>query len=174
MQLQSNVVLAQLLDRALGHLHFRTRHFHAGFLETGGNLRRAHRTVQLAHRAGVGDDGERQHCLHLRRPRRGGGHAFPFHCHQLGASFFECGDLLFGGGRRLALRQQVVAPVARAHVHDVPDTAEALDTFQENDPHDGSTSAGQCKAAGRDSGPASRPARAASDISLRFRWCGPE
>ena len=52
-----------------------------------------------------------------------------------GATRFELRDVVRGGQRRLALRQQEVAAVAGLHLDAIADVAEVRDLLQQNDFH---------------------------------------
>src|SRR5262249_49642951 len=73
--------------------------------------------------------------LHRHRPLLGRGQVLARLALELGAPLFEARDILRGGQRRFALRQEEIAAEARTNFHAIADVAEVRDLLQQNDFH---------------------------------------
>ncbi|EEF93560.1 hypothetical protein CATMIT_01808, partial [Catenibacterium mitsuokai DSM 15897] len=114
-QVQQHVVFAGAADRAFAHDHFRLADLIAGLGQRFGDVAWGHRAVQLAFGGGVGGDGH-LHAFQLGLAAFGAVEQRLGLGFVIGAAGFELGQVGGGGRHGLALRNQVVAAVARLHV----------------------------------------------------------
>src|SRR5579864_83945 len=134
MQVQVDGVLAQHAQRAVRQPHLAALDLEA-LARTGlGDIAGADRAEQLSLGAGLGVDGELE-ILHRHRTLFGGREVLARQALELCAARLEARDVLRSSERRLALRQQEVAPEARAHLHAIADVAEIGNLLQQNDFH---------------------------------------
>ena len=128
MDLNSNVVLAGVTQRARRQTNFALVHNNASSRSGFSDVAVADRTEQLAFVTSLGGDGQDQFsqcsCASF-----GSGQNGSFLTLELSTTNFEVGQVLDRSRQRLALRDQEVATVARLHVNLGAESAEAFDFF---------------------------------------------
>jgi hypothetical protein len=134
-QVHVDIELAGVAQRAFAHHHFALLERVAGGAERLGDVARPDRAEQLAFRARVRLDGHvgafERGLARLGRRQDAIGLGLVF-----AATLLELGEARFGRRRRLALRHEVVAAVARLDVDLVAEVAEVLDFLQKDQLHD--------------------------------------
>src|SRR5690606_37279510 len=135
MQVHAHLKLADVTDRAFALHHFVLVEGKAGRGERFGDVTRTDGTEQLSFRTRVGLYGHRFGGVELRLARFGGTQLLVCLSFVLGATRLEVGQVVGRGRNRLALRDEVVAPVTRLDVDLVAKVAEVLYFLQKDQLH---------------------------------------
>src|SRR5690606_37421077 len=133
-QVQLDVVIADHADRPFRQPYLAALDLDAERRHRLGNVHGPDRAEQLALRARLGLDADRQ-ALELLRACLRGRELLRRPPLELGAALLELGDVLRRRDRRLALRDQIIARVARLDLHEVSDAAQVVDLLEQNDLH---------------------------------------